>query len=105
MNKKELDKFKRKAVKDMPLTKKQKEHILNGNYLHQIHFDKIPVDQKERKEWFKQELHNYFGLRCLGNMLYEESSEDERFKDPSFSDKEFEDFLLLFELYKSCKDR
>ena len=84
----------------LALTKQQKKHIAKGNYIHQIHFDKIPKDKKQKKEWFKKELHNYFGLRCIGNMLYKEGSTDERFKDHSFSDKEFEDMLLLFELYK-----
>jgi len=98
MDEKQLIEFKKKCIKDMPLRKAEKKLIADGHYLHQIHFDEIPDDEQQKKEWMKKELNNYFGLRCLGNRLWEEGSTDERFKNSTFSDEEFEDMMLLFKL-------
>ena len=99
MNKTELKEFKKKCIEAMPLRKVEKEHIKNGNYLHQIRFTKVPSDEKQKKKWLKQELINYFGLRCIGSKLWKEGKEPiEGHEHPMFTDKEFEDLLLLFQL-------
>lgn len=99
MNKKELAEFKKKAIAEMPLRDAEKEHIAGGNYLHQIHFDKVPDDEKAKREWLKKELANYFGLRCIGSLIWKEGKEPiEGHEDRVFTDKEFEDMLLLFQL-------
>jgi len=99
MNKKELVEFKKKAIAKMPLRKAEKEHIAEGHYLHQIHFTKVPDDEQEKKKWLKQEFMNYFALRCIGSKLWKEGVEPiEGHEHPLFTDKEFEDMLLLFQL-------
>ena len=91
MNKKELAEFKKQAIAEMPLRDAEKKHVAEGNYLHQIHFEKVPEDEKEKESWLKKELINYFGLRgFLRGKLGLES--------PLITDKEFEDMLLLFQL-------
>ena len=99
MDEKQLIEFKKRCIAKMPLKKAEKELISKGNYLHQIKFDKIPDDDKQKKKWLKQELMNYFALRCIGNTLWKEFGEPiEDHEHPLFTDKEFEDMLLLFQL-------
>jgi len=91
MNKKQLAKFKKRAIAEMPLRDAEKKHIAQGHYLHQIHFDKVPDEEKQKKIWLKRELVNYFGLR--GYLRGEPG-----LRSPLMTDKEFEDMLLLFQL-------
>jgi len=91
MNKKELTEFKKRVIAEMPLRDAEKEHIKNAHYLHQIHFDKIPKNEKEKEKWLKKELEIYFGLR--GFLRGKPGLEN-----PLITDKEFEDMLLLFQL-------
>jgi hypothetical protein len=91
MNKKQLAKFKKHAIAEMPLRDAEKKHIADGNYLHQIHFDKVPESRKQKEIWLKKELINYFGLR--GFLRGEPGLES-----PLITDKEFGDMLLLFQL-------
>ena len=91
MNKKELKKFKKVCVGEMPLRKKERKHILSGNHLHQIHFDKIPKTEEGKNNWLKKELVNYLGLR--GFLRGKPGLET-----PMITDDEFEDLKLLFQL-------
>jgi len=99
MNKKEFEEFKKMCIAEMPLRKAEKEHIAQCNYLHQIRFTKIPNNPKKKIEWLKQELKNYFALRCIGNKLWKEGQEPIKgHEHPLFTDKEFKDMVLLFQL-------
>jgi hypothetical protein len=84
--------------KQMVPTDKQRKIIDNGAYLRQIHFYPLPSDNfVERKNWLKQELMNYFGLRCIGSLLWKEGKEPiEGHEHPLFTDEEFDDMVRLF---------
>ena len=95
MDRKELKEFKKKAIAEMPLRGAEKKHIDGGNYLHQIHFDRVPNDEKGKQKWLKQELLNYFALRGIGHLSVHKPYDG---TTPTFTDEEFEDMILLFQL-------